>query len=406
MTSKQTFLIVGAGLAGAKAADTLRGEGFDGRVVLLGEEAERPYERPPLSKDFLRGEAEQEPYVHDAGFYAEEEIELRTSTEVVAIKPGSSEVELAGGQRIAYDALLLATGAEPVRLPIPGGALDGVHYLRDLGDARALGEAFGPGARIAVIGAGWIGAETAASARQKGADVVLIERGEVPLERVLGPDVGVIFRDLHRAHGVEFVAGACVESFEGSSAVEAVALGDGRRVEADHVIVGVGVRPRTSLAEAAGLSIENGVLTDASLRTSVANIYAAGDVANAFHPFYGAHLRVEHWANALNQGPAAARAMLGQDVSYDEIPYFFSDQYDLGMEYGGHSTAWDEVVYRGDVEGRECVVFWLREGRLEAGMNVNVWDVNEPIRELVRSRTELDAERLADPDEPLEGLLT
>ena len=405
MSSNKTFVIVGGGLAGAKAADTLRAEGFEGRVVFFGEEPERPYERPPLSKDLLRGEAEEEPFVHDGDFYAEEEIELRTSTEVTAIDPGACEVELADGQRIGYDALLLTTGAEPVHLPIPGAGLDGIHYLRSLADSRALGETLQPGARIAVIGAGWIGAETAASARQKGADVVLIERGEVPLERVLGPDVGVIFRDLHVANGVEFVAGACVESFEGSSAVEAVAIGDGRKVEADVVIVGVGVRPRTSLAEAAGLTVDNGIVTDQSMRTSVPNIYAAGDVANAFHPFYGEHIRVEHWANALNQGPAAARAMLGQDVSYDEIPYFFSDQYDLGMEYGGYSTDWDEVVYRGSVEARECVVFWLRERRLEAGMNVNVWDVNEPIRDLVRSRAELDLERLADPSEPLEELL-
>ena len=403
--SSKTFLIAGAGLAGAKAAETLRDEGFDGRVVLVGAEAERPYERPPLSKELLRGEAESDPYVHEEGFYDEAEIELRTSSRVVSLDTAASEAELAGGERLRYDALLLATGAVPRRIPVPGNDLDGVHYLRELGDSRDLGALFLPGARVAVIGAGWIGAETAASARQKGAEVVLIERDEVPLQRVLGPDVGVIFRDLHRDHGVEFVAGAVVEAFEGSSSVERVVLGDGRKVEADLVIVGVGVAPCTTLAEGAGLAVDNGVVTDAALRSSVPNVFAAGDVANAHHPFYKRQIRVEHWANALEQGPAAAKSMLGQDVSYDKIPYFFSDQYDLGMEYGGYATDWDEVVYRGDVDGRECVVFWLRERRVEAGMNVNVWDVNEQIRELVRSRQEVDVKRLADPDEPLGELL-
>jgi 3-phenylpropionate/trans-cinnamate dioxygenase ferredoxin reductase subunit len=401
MASETTYVIVGASLTGAKAAETLRAEGFEGQVVLIGAEAERPYERPPLSKDYLRGDAEGAPYVHDEGFYAEQGIELRTSTEVIGLDPGASEVELAGGERLHYDSLLLATGAEPRRIPLPGADLDGVHYLRDLGDSQAIGNGFQPGARIVVVGGGWIGAETAASARQKGADVVLIEREEVPLEHVLGIEVGAIFRELHRAEGVDFIGGTGVESFEGSGSVERVVTGDGQKIEADLVIVGVGVAPRTALAEAAGLEVDNGVAADASLRTSAPNVYAAGDVANAHHPFYERRIRVEHWANALNQGPAAAKAMLGQEVSYAEIPYFFSDQYDFGMEYGGYATEWDEVVFRGDVEGRKFVAFWLRGGCVEAGMNANVWDVNEQIRALVWSREPVDANLLADPDTPL-----
>jgi 3-phenylpropionate/trans-cinnamate dioxygenase ferredoxin reductase subunit len=400
MTSDKTFAIVGASLTGAKAAETLRAEGFDGRLVLIGAEPERPYERPPLSKDYLRGEAEK-PYVHAENFYAEQEIELRISTEVTGLNLQASELELADGARLRYDALLLATGAEPRRIPVPGADLAGVHYLREIADSQGIGERLQAGVRVAVVGGGWIGAEAAASARVKGAEVTLIEQANVPLERVLGSEVGVLFRDLHRDHGVEFLGTTGVQSFEGSGSVERVVTSDGRVIEADLVIVGVGVAPRTALAETAGLAVDNGIAVDASLRTSAPNVFAAGDVANADHPFYGRQIRVEHWANALNQGPAAARAMLGQEVSYDEIPYFFSDQYDLGMEYGGYATEWDEIVFRGDVEGREFIAFWLRDGRVEAGMNVNVWDVNEQIRALVRSRDPIDANLLTDPETAL-----
>jgi 3-phenylpropionate/trans-cinnamate dioxygenase ferredoxin reductase component len=400
MTEK-TFVIVGASLTGAKAAETLRAEGFDDRLILIGAEPERPYERPPLSKDYLRGEAEEEPYVHSETFYSEQEIELRTSTEAKGLKLASSEVELADGESLRYDALLLATGAEPRRISVPGADLAGVHYLRDLTDSRAIGERLQAGVRVAVIGGGWIGAETAASARQKGAHVTWIEHAEVPLERVLGPEVGLLFRELHRQHGVEFLGKSGVESFEGVDSVERVITSDGRVVEADLVIVGVGVAPRTSLADTAGLVVDNGVAVGHSLRTSAPKVWAAGDVANAFHPLYGRGLRVEHWANALKQGPAAACSMLGTEVSYDEIPYFFSDQYDLGMEYRGYATEWDEVVFRGDVESREFVAFWLQHGHVEAAMNVNVWDLNEQIETLIHWREPVDASLLADAEVPL-----
>jgi 3-phenylpropionate/trans-cinnamate dioxygenase ferredoxin reductase subunit len=373
--------------------------------VLVGEEAELPYERPPLSKDYLRGEADAEAArVHPAEFYEENDVELRTGAYAESIDVRAGAVVLAGGERLEYDRLLLATGAQPRRLTVDGADLEGVLYLRTLADSAAIRERLKPGAHVAIVGAGWIGSEVAASARQMGADVTLIEMTEVPLERVLGQRVGRFYRDVHEAHGVNFVGGAGVERVEGRGHVERVLLTGGATVEADTVVVGVGVAPRTELAEAAGLEIENGVRVSAALETSAPNVYAAGDVANAWHPLLGRHVRVEHWANALNQAPAAARSMLGSDVSYDRVPYFFSDQYDVGMEYSGHADASDDVVIRGDVDAGEFIAFWMRDDVVRAGMNVNVWDVTDPIQSLVRSGARVDKGRLASTDESLEEL--
>ena len=404
MTSDRTFVIVGAGFAGAKAAETLREEGFEGRIVLIGAEAERPYERPPLSKDYLRGEADSKPYVHDEGFYAANEIELRPSTSVDSIDPSAGEIVLEGGERMGYERLLLATGAEPRRVDVPGSDLGGVLYLRTIADSEAIRDRVEAGDRLVTIGAGWIGAEVAASARQKGCEVTVIERSSLPLERVLGPELGAIYRDIHSDHGVNLLADTGLEAFEGEGEVEAVRTADGNRIEADFVVVGVGVTPRTGLASAAGIEVDNGILVDAHLRTSAPDVFAAGDVANAEHPLFGRRIRVEHWANALNQGPAAARSMLGADQPYDAVPYFFSDQYDVGMEYAGYATEWDEVVFRGDPKDREFIAFWVAGGRVLAGMNVNVWDVTDEIQELVRSKARIDRDRLADPDVPLDDL--
>jgi 3-phenylpropionate/trans-cinnamate dioxygenase ferredoxin reductase component len=402
---KQTFVIVGASLAGAKAAETLREDGFDGRVVLVGAEDERPYERPPLSKDYVRGERDGKPYVHDEHFYSENEIELRTSTTVERIDPGSGEISLAGGETLGFDRLLLTTGAEPRRLRLPGADLEGVLYLRTIADSEAIRERIDAGGRLVTIGAGWIGAEVAASARQRGCEVTILARAQLPLERVLGPELGRVYRDVHADHGVEFVGGASVEAIEGNGSVAAVRLAGDRRIEAEFVVVGVGVAPRTRLAEAAGLELDNGVAVDEHLRTSAENVYAAGDVAGALHPLYERRIRIEHWANALNQGPAAARNMLGRKEPYDRLPYFFSDQYDVGMEYSGFATNWNEVVFRGAPESREFIAFWLAEGRVVAGMNVNVWDVNEQVQALIRAGRPVDRARLQDPDVPLEEVL-
>jgi 3-phenylpropionate/trans-cinnamate dioxygenase ferredoxin reductase component len=405
MTSDHTHIIVGASLAGAKAAETLRDEGFDGRVVLVGAEDERPYERPPLSKDYLRGEVGREKvYVHDESFYAEHDIELRPGRTVESLDTSTSELALDDGERLRYDRLLLTTGAEPRRLSIPGAELDGVLYLRSVQDSDALRERLERGGAVVVVGAGWIGAEVAASARQRGLEVTVLDPVGVPLERVLGAEVGAIYRDIHTDHGTEMLMGTGVEAFEGDKAVERVRTSDGRELECDFVVVGVGVEPRTQLATQAGLAVDNGISVDKHLQTSVPGVFAAGDVANAHHPFYGEQIRVEHWANALNQGPAAARNMLDRTVAYDRLPYFFSDQYDVGMEYSGFARTWDRVVFRGDPSTREFVAFWLVEDRVVAGMNLNVWDITDSIQRLIRERVPVDERRLADPDVSLDEL--
>jgi 3-phenylpropionate/trans-cinnamate dioxygenase ferredoxin reductase component len=402
MSSEQTHVIVGASVAGAKAAETLRAEGFEGRVVLVGAEAKRPYERPPLSKDYLRGEAGMEKvYVHDAGFYAEHDVELQLERRAVGLDTSSGELTLDNDERLRYDRLLLATGAQPRRLAVPGGELDGVLYLRSVEDSDALRERLDRGGAVVVVGAGWIGAEVAASARQRGLDVTMLDPLGVPLERVLGAEVGTVYRDVHTDHGTKLLMGVGVEAFEGGTAVERVRTSDGRALECDFVVVGVGVEPRTELGANAGLSLENGIAVDDRLRTSAPAVFAAGDVANAYHPFYRERIRVEHWANALNQGPAAARNMLGGAEPYDRLPYFFSDQYEVGMEYSGYARTWDRVVFRGDPASRQFIAFWLVEDRVVAGMNVNVWDVTESIQALIRDRVPVDDRRLADTDIPL-----
>jgi 3-phenylpropionate/trans-cinnamate dioxygenase ferredoxin reductase subunit len=401
------YLIVGASLAGAKAAEALRAAGFDGPVALIGAENELPYERPPLSKGYLQGKAERDVvYVHPRDWYQQADIELRLGATVTAIDRAAHEVVLADGSRTSYDKLLLTTGSSPRQLQVPGADLDGVLYLRSIGDSDRIKAVLGSAASIAVIGAGWIGLEVAAAAREAGVAVTVLEAAELPLLRVLGPEVASVFAALHRDHGVDLRCGVQVAEITGADGhVAGVRLGDGTVVTADAVIVGIGIAPNTELAAAAGLEIDNGIRVDAQLRSSDPDIYAAGDVASAFHPAIGKHIRVEHWANALNQPPAAAKAMAGQQVSYDRVPYFFSDQYDLGMEYSGYVEpgGYREVVFRGDVPGREFIAFWLGDdGRVLAGMNVNVWDVTDAIQALVTSGRPVDKAALSDPGVPLD----
>lgn len=406
---ERPIVIVGASLGGAKAAEALREAGYRGGIVLIGEEHERPYERPPLSKGYLLGkEAREKIYVHQPQWYAEHDVTLRLGTPVVSIDPAGHTVTLADDGQVEYRKLLLTTGSVPRRLPVPGADQDGVLYLRRVEDSDRIKAALRPGARIAVIGAGWIGLEVAAAAREAGAEVTVLEALELPLLRVLGREVAQVFADLHREHGVDLRFGVKVAELTGEGGtVNGVRLADGSTVAADAVVVGIGIAPATGLAEAAGLEIDNGIKTDQHLRTSDPDVHAAGDVANAYHPLFGRHVRVEHWANALNQPQTAARAMLGQqDAVYDRVPYFFTDQYDLGMEYVGYvePDGYDQVVFRGDPSTREFIAFWLSGGRVLAGMNVNVWDVTDPIRELVRSGRVVDTKALADPDVPLGGL--
>jgi 3-phenylpropionate/trans-cinnamate dioxygenase ferredoxin reductase subunit len=403
-----TFVIVGAGLAGAKAAEALRDQGFDGRIVLLGDEPHRPYERPPLSKDYLTGKSEREQvFVHPAAWYGEHLVDLRAGRAVSAIDRAARQVTLADGSHIGYDKLLLATGASPRTLPVPGADADGVHQLRRIEDSEQIKDTLATASRVAVIGGGWIGLEVAAAARQAGVEVVLLEAAELPLLGVLGPQVAQVFADLHRDHGVDLRCSTKITAIiTDRGKATGVLLADGTSISVDAVIVGVGINPNTQLAADAGLTVDNGIVVDATLATSDPGICAAGDVANAAHPVLGMHIRVEHWANALNQPATAAATMLGRRAAYDRLPYFFSDQYDLGMEYTGYvgHGGYDRVIFRGDVAARQFTAFWCRDNHVLAGMNVNTWNIAEQIKVLIHSRRAIDPRRLADLDQPLDQL--
>jgi len=409
-TDQQTLVIVGAGLAGAKATESLRSERFDGAIVLIGEERQRPYDRPPLSKDYLLGRSEKEKvYFHPAGWYVDHGVDLRLDTRVTAVDRAAHEVTTEAGERIGYHKLLLATGSSPRHLTVPGHDLDGVFYLRRLEDSEKLKATFASAGRIAIIGAGWIGLETAAAARAAGCEVTVIEMAELPLLRVLGKETAEIFAGLHRDHGVELQLGVGVAEIIGKdNRAVGVRLAGGSPidVDVDAVVVGVGITPNTELADAAGLAVDNGVVVDEHMATTDPDVFAAGDVANAYYPLLDAHLRLEHWSAALHQGPVAAANMVGRSVSYDHVPYFFSDQYDMGMEYSGYVEGgrYDEVVFRGDVAKGEFIAFWIGAGRVLAGMNVNVWDCTDDIQALVRCRGPVDLPQLADPKASLKDV--
>jgi 3-phenylpropionate/trans-cinnamate dioxygenase ferredoxin reductase component len=417
VVDQPAHVIVGASLTGAKAAEELRAAGFGGRIVLIGEEQERPYERPPLSKGYLLGaDPRDKAFVHEPGWYAQHDVDLLLGVRATALDPGAHLVTLDGHEPVRYDKLLLATGSRVRRLDVPGADLPGVRYLRALPDADALLADLPAAQRVVVVGAGWIGLETAAAARSHGAEVTVVELDRAPLRRVLGDDVATVFADLHRAHDVAFRFGTGVREFQpgDDGRLAAVVLTDGTRLPADLAIVGVGITPATELAEAAGLALDNGVAVDAGLRTSDPDIYAAGDVAAVAHPVLGRRIRVEHWSNALNGGKAAARAMLGEPAAYDRVPYFFTDQYDLGMEYAGwvEPGGYDRVMFRGgpaitDGKTSQFLAFWLQGDRVLAGMNVNIWDVQNDIQALVRAGWAghgVDPARLADPAVPLPDL--
>ncbi|HEX6487008.1 MAG TPA: FAD-dependent oxidoreductase [Nocardioidaceae bacterium] len=402
MASSGTFVIVGGGLAAGKAVEGLRGGGFEGRVVVLGEEHHLPYERPPLSKAYLMGDDELESaFVHPPDWYDEQDVDLRLGAPVTAVDPASRTVS-AGAEQLSYDRLLIATGSAPRRLLMADESGAPVAYLRTIEDSNRIKGALQPGRRIAVIGAGWIGLEVASAARKAGCEVAVLEALDKPLVRVLGPEVAEAFAALHRSHGVDLRTSVSVSAVSSEDGRVVVRLRDGAPLEADLLVVGVGVSPNTDLAQAAGLKTDNGVVVDEYLRTSAPDVFAAGDVANAYHPMLGRHLRVEHWDNAIEQGLAAARNMLGEGEAYQRLPYFYTDQYDLGMEYVGNvgPEGYDEVVLRGDVAGRVFTAFWLKDGRVQAGMHANDWDAIEPIRAIVTTG-EVDLKGLRDPSVPL-----
>jgi 3-phenylpropionate/trans-cinnamate dioxygenase ferredoxin reductase subunit len=413
---ERTFVIIGASLAGGKAAETLREEGFTGRVVLVGEETEPPYERPPLSKGYLAGnDPREQAFLHEESWWAEHDVDLRLGTRATMLDAAEHVVTLDGVEELRYDKLLLATGSRVRTLPVPGHDLHHVRYLRTLDEADALLSHLRDGARrVVVIGAGWIGLEVAAAARGYGAEVTVVEQDQLPLRRVLGDEVATLYRDLHVSHGVDFRFGTPVRELRGDGTTLAAAvLPDGTELPADLALVAIGIRPATELAVAAGLTVDDGVVTDSALRTSDPDIYACGDVARVPNSVAGGPIRVEHWANALDGGPAAARSMLDQPVSFDPMPFFFTDQYDLGMEFAGWVAPgeYDRVVFRGDpalVDGKvpEYMAFWLdAQSRVLAGTNVNIWDVSDQIQQLIRAGKPIDAGKLADPSVPLPSLL-
>jgi 3-phenylpropionate/trans-cinnamate dioxygenase ferredoxin reductase component len=401
----QRVVIVGGGLAAAKTAEALRAEGYAGAIVLFAAERHLPYDRPPLSKAFLKGEQSAEDgFVLPESWYPEHDVELRIGTAVTSVDARAHEVVASDGSRTAYDKLVLATGASPRRSDLPGADLGGVLYLRTVEDAERLREAFQKDANVVIVGGGWIGLEAASAAREAGATVTVLEMAEQPLLAVLGPTLGRSFAELHREHGVDLRTGVTVAGIEPAAdrrRAGGVRLGEGTVIPADVVLVGIGAVPNTELAVTAGLELDNGIVVDAQGRSSDPDIFAVGDVANADTPALGQRVRVEHWANALDRPPTVAKGVLGKPGDFDKLPFFYSDQYDLGLEYAGRGGREDDVVVRGDLDGREYIAFWLDGDRVTAGMNVNVWDVQDDIQALVASRASVDRGRLADPAVPL-----
>ncbi|HET6501010.1 MAG TPA: FAD-dependent oxidoreductase [Amycolatopsis sp.] len=407
MPEPQRVVIVGAGLAGASAAAGMREAGYTGDVLVLGAEPHRPYELPPLSKAILLGETDEPDWVRDEDFYAGHDIELRLTTPAERVELGARLVLDGSGGEHPFDRLLLATGSRPRTLPIPGADLPGVRTLRTLDDSLALRSAFGEARRLVIVGAGWIGTEAAAAARRHGVDVTVVDVDSAPLLRVLGPEVSAVFQDLHTENGVGWRFDVQVAEFTGDrDGVRGVRLADGRELAADLVLVAVGAAPRVDLAQVAGLELtdDGGVAVDATLRTAAPGVYAAGDIASQFHPRYDRRVRVEHWANAKDQGAHVAGNLIGAQEPYLGSPFFFSDQYELGCEYRGLADPEaDELVVRGDLSGREFVAFWVRDGRVRAAMNVNVWDQGPALKALVDTQAPVTAGQLRTAD--LAGLV-
>ncbi|MBK1786516.1 NAD(P)/FAD-dependent oxidoreductase [Prauserella cavernicola] len=403
MSEPKRIVIVGSGLAGAGAAAELRERGYSGEVLVLGSETHRPYELPPLSKGLLLGDTDEPDWVRDEKFFPAHDIDLRGGVTATRVEQEERFVLDANGDEHRYDRLLLATGSRPKRLPVPGADLPGVRTLRTLDSALGLREAFRKADRVVIIGAGWIGTEAAAAARKHDAEVTVVDQAELPLRAALGDEVATVFRDLHTEHGVTWRLGAAIDEVTGDAdGVRGVRLGDGTELPADVVLVAVGAAPRVELAESAGLELtaaDGGVAVDAGLRTAAPDVYAAGDIASHFHPRYGQRVRVEHWANAKNQGAHVAGNLIGENEPYLRSPYFFTDQYDLGCEYRGLADpATDELVVRGDLAAREFVAFWLRDGQVSAAMNVNVWDGGDELQALVDGRVGVSAQRLREAD--------
>lgn len=405
MPSDPTFVIVGAGQSGGWAAATLRAEGVTGRVLVIGAETYPPHERPPLSKGVLAGEAALEKtFLRPDAFYGEKKIELKLGTRVEGIDRTDQRLRVAGGETVPYDALLLATGARVRRLPIPGSELPGVHYLRTIEDMLAIRERLQTGCRVAVVGGGYIGLEVAATARKKGCPVVVVEMQSVAMARVVAPEIGRFYGDVHRGRGVDLRLGVQVARLEGRERVERVVTADGTAIEADLVVVGVGIVPDAELAAAADLKIENGIVVDEFAQTSDPRIWAAGDVANAWNPALGRRVRLESWQNAQNQAIAAAKGMAGKAVPYGEIPWFWSDQYDLNLQMIGLPESWDTVTVRGIMGQGPFTAFYLKDGIVVGANAVNSAKDIRFARKWIAEKRRVDVDKLVDTAIPLKQI--
>jgi 3-phenylpropionate/trans-cinnamate dioxygenase ferredoxin reductase component len=393
----KAYVIVGASLAGATAAVTLREAGADGTVVVIGAEREPPYERPPLSKAYLRGDSPfDKALVRPAAFYREHRIEMMLGTRVTRVDTAQRVVELDDQRPVPFDTLLLATGARNRVLSTPGADLEGIYSLRTIHDADRIRAEMRPGRSAVVVGTGFIGSEVAASLRQAGVDVVTVDPAKTPLFRVLGETVGAALAALHGAHGVRSIFEDSVAAFQGERRVSRVVTKTGRRLECDFVVAGVGVEPEVEMLAGSGIRIDNGVVVDEYCQTNVSGVYAAGDVANHYQPLFGRHIRIEHWQNAIKQGAAAARNMVGQHVPYDEVPWFWSDQYDTNLQYAGFHTKWDRLILRGRVDSGSFLACYINDGRIDAVAGVNRGkDVRRAIA-LIKDRRAVNLEKLAD----------
>lgn len=402
----QTMVIVGANLAGGVAAITLRDEGFDGRVILIGAEPHLPYERPPLSKKYLQGEKSlTEITLRPAAFYAEQKIETRLGVRAKRVDPQANIVELETGERIPYDKLLIATGVRNRKLPVPGADLSGIYGLRDVTDVDVIRREAIPGRKAVVVGMGFIGSEVAATLRQLGVEVTVVEPLKMPLAHILGEEVGRVFESFHREHGVQMYFEELAARFEGDGQVQRVFTKSGRQLECDFVVVGVGVEPVTELVKGTGVKLDNGIVVDEYCQTNIADIYAAGDVARHYHPLVGRYLRVEHYQNAISQGQVAARNMLGKQQVYNEVHWFWSDQYDYNIQYAGFHGEWDQFVVRGSLEQRDFVGFYLQEGRIGAAIAINRPKDLRLAMSLIQAKTQVETSRLADESVKLRSLL-
>ncbi len=406
MSTPQTFVVVGAGLAAARAVEAIGDGGHTGPLIVVGKEGSLPYDRPPLSKAVLAGSASPgSTELHPREWYAQRHVDLRLQVAATALDPVRHALTMDDGSELAWDRLLLATGSSVRRLDVPGADLANVLYLRTAAQAATLHDRLRAGGAVVIVGAGWIGLEVAAAARGHGCDVTVIEPQATPLTAVVGPELGHFFVDLHTSHGVTFRLGEGVSRLVGDESVSGVITTTGEHLRAETVVIGVGIAPDTRLAEDAGIEVDNGIVCDEALRTSAADVFAAGDVCSWFNPTLQHHIRLDHWDNAHAGGYAAGRSMLGEQVSHDAVPYFFSDQYDTGLEYAGHVPRGvrTELVLRGDPTERAFMAFWLSEGRVLAGMQVNRWDTIEDVKTLIRSRATVDPRDLADPRRDLVG---